>query len=111
MKTKAVWTIALCWMVAAAAAPFAVAGTPDARQAASPKGKMPGTVLLGSLAKKFAPVKFDHAKHVGTAGSCNECHHQHRGQETHLCGGQGTGRGRRPRDASEHLSEPARSWV
>jgi len=87
MKTKAVLTIALCWMVAVATAPFAVAGTPAGRQAASPKGKMPGTVLLGSLAKKYAPVKFDHEKHVGTAGSCNECHHQHRGQQAPLCGG------------------------
>ncbi|MHB1011613.1 MAG: cytochrome c3 family protein [Desulfobacteria bacterium] len=87
MKTKAVLIIALCWMAAVATAPFAGTGTPAARQAASPKGKMPGTVLLGSLAKKYAPVKFDHEKHVGTAGSCNECHHQHGGGQAPSCGG------------------------
>ena len=48
---------------------------------------MPGTVLLGSLAKKYGPVKFDHEKHVGTAGNCAECHHQHGGGQPPSCGG------------------------
>ena len=87
MKTKAVMTIAFCWIVAIAAAPYAGVEGPGARPAVSPKGKMPGTVLLGSLAKKYGPVKFDHAKHVGTAGSCDECHHQHGGGQTPSCGG------------------------
>ena len=87
MKTKAVLTIAFCWIVAIAAAPYAGAEGRAARPAGSPKGKMPGTVLLGSLAKKYGPVKFDHAKHVETAGSCNECHHQHGGGQAPSCGG------------------------
>jgi len=87
MKTKAVLTIALCWMVALTATLYAGAEAPAARPAGSPKGKMPGTILLGSLAKKYGPVKFDHPKHVGTAGSCNECHHQHGGAQAPSCGG------------------------
>jgi hypothetical protein len=87
MKAKAVLTIALCWMVAITAAPFAGAEAPAARPAGSTKGKMPGTVLLGSLARKYGPVKFDHEKHVGTAGSCDECHHQHVGGQAPSCGG------------------------
>ena len=87
MKTKAVLTIAFCWIVAIAAAPYAGVEGPGTRPAGSPKGKMPGTVLLGSLAKKYGPVKFDHVKHVGTAGSCDECHHQHGGGQAPSCGG------------------------
>lgn len=87
MNKKTVLTIALCWMVALAATPYAGGEAPAARQAESAKGKMPGTILLGSLAKKYGPVKFDHPKHVGTAGSCSECHHQHGGEQAPSCGG------------------------
>jgi hypothetical protein len=83
MKSKAVLTIVLCWMVALTATLYAGAEAPDAR----PKGKMPGKVLLGSLADKHGPVNFDHEKHVETAGSCAECHHQHGGAQAPSCGG------------------------
>lgn len=83
MKSTAVLTIVLCWMVALAATLYAGAEAPAART----KGKIPGKVLLGSLADKHGPVNFDHEKHVGMAGSCDECHHQHGGAQAPSCGG------------------------
>ena len=87
MKTKAVLTIALFWMMALAATLYAGSAAPAAPQAVSSKGKMPGKVLLGSIADKHGPVSFDHEKHVGMAGSCDECHHQHGGPQAPSCGG------------------------
>ena len=87
MKTKTVLTIALCWIVIFAATLYAGAEAPAARQTGSPKGKMPGKVVLGSLAEKYGPVVFDHGKHVGLAGNCADCHHQHQGGQTPTCGG------------------------
>ncbi|MBP2676151.1 MAG: putative periplasmic pentaheme cytochrome c [Deltaproteobacteria bacterium] len=87
MKTKAVLTIVLCWVVAFSATLYAGSEAPAAGPSGSTKGKMPGKVLLGSLAAKHGPVKFDHEQHVGTAGSCAECHHQHGSAQAPSCGG------------------------
>jgi len=37
----------------------------------------PGTRVLDSIKDVYAPVNFDHAKHVSLAGSCSACHHEH----------------------------------
>jgi len=37
----------------------------------------PGTRVLDSLKDVYAPVTFDHPKHVSIAGSCSACHHEH----------------------------------
>lgn len=87
MKTTPALTIVLCWLVALTATLYAGTDAPAARPAGSGNGKMPGKVLLDSLADKHGPVNFDHEKHVETAGSCAECHHQHGGAQVPSCGG------------------------
>jgi hypothetical protein len=87
MKTKAVIYIALCWTVALGSTLHAGPGGAAARPTASSKGTMPQVLLLGSLADRHVPVTFDHGKHVGMAGSCEECHHQHGGAQATSCGG------------------------
>jgi hypothetical protein len=37
----------------------------------------PGVRVLDSIRDAYAPVKFDHPKHVAIAGSCAACHHEH----------------------------------
>lgn len=37
----------------------------------------PGMRVLNSLKDVYAPVQFDHPKHVSLAGSCSACHHEH----------------------------------
>ncbi|GAB4387715.1 MAG: hypothetical protein Kow0025_02830 [Thermodesulfovibrionales bacterium] len=37
----------------------------------------PATVVLGSIADKYQPVKFDHAMHTYVMESCGQCHHEH----------------------------------
>ena len=49
-------------------------------------GKMPQVIVLGSIAKTYEPVKFNHASHVSNAGSCAECHHQHGTGQDLACG-------------------------
>lgn len=49
-------------------------------------GKMPQTIVLGSIAKTYEPVKFNHASHVSNAGGCADCHHQHGTGESLACG-------------------------
>jgi len=52
---------------------FAFAAAPAAGAGAGE----PGTLVLGSLSARYAPVVFGHAAHVSTAGGCADCHHQH----------------------------------
>jgi hypothetical protein len=47
--------------------------------------KVPGIAMLDSLSDKFEPVRFDHAKHIGIAGNCGTCHHQHNNFSTLPC--------------------------
>jgi hypothetical protein len=49
-------------------------------------GKMPQIIILGSIAKTYEPVKFNHASHVSNASSCAECHHQHGTDQSLACG-------------------------
>lgn len=57
----------------------AAGGGPEGPAAAGgvAKGRVPGSLVLGNLSERFAPVRFDHAGHVEMAGGCGECHHQH----------------------------------
>jgi len=43
----------------------------------SAAAKEPGLRVLDSLQDIYAPVAFDHPKHVSLAGSCSACHHEH----------------------------------
>jgi predicted CXXCH cytochrome family protein len=45
----------------------------------------PSITILDSLSDKFEPVRFDHAKHIGLAGNCGTCHHQHSNFSTLPC--------------------------
>jgi len=49
-------------------------------------GKMPQVIVLGSIAKTYEPVKFNHASHVSNAGACADCHHQHGNGQSLACG-------------------------
>ncbi len=51
----------------------------------SPGGKAPTKVVLGELSKAYGPVSFDHAKHVGMASGCGDCHHQHGTEKSLSC--------------------------
>ena len=85
MKKKTVPAIALPLLAALAVALGAGAEPPPAQTGGSAMGKMPGKVILGSLADRYRPVAFDHGKHIGMAGSCAECHHQHEGDRALSC--------------------------
>lgn len=37
----------------------------------------PGPRVLDSIKNVYAPVQFDHPKHVSIAGNCSACHHEH----------------------------------
>ena len=87
VKTKNALAIALSLLAALAVAIGAGAEATPAQTAGPAKGKMPGKVILGTLADRYRPVAFDHAKHVGMAGSCAECHHQHEGDRALTCTG------------------------
>ena len=47
--------------------------------------KAPSITMLDSLSDKFEAVRFDHAKHIGLAGNCGTCHHQHSNFSTLPC--------------------------
>lgn len=79
MNKKTALAIGICLLAALAATLPAGGGSIPGQPAGSPNGKMPGKLLLGSIAEQYRPVEFDHAKHVGISGSCEECHHQHDG--------------------------------
>ncbi len=51
---------------------------------ASPAAQLPGVRTLGSLSEKYAPVTFDHPKHVTIADNCATCHHHANGNAS-LC--------------------------
>jgi hypothetical protein len=87
VKTKTIHAAVLFLVVAFAAALAAAAGPSAPAPAVKPVGKMPGTLILGSIADRYPPVKFDHGKHVGMASGCAECHHQHDGGTAASCGG------------------------
>ena len=38
---------------------------------------MPGTIVIKHLEDRYGPVTFNHEMHVGIAGNCGTCHHQH----------------------------------
>jgi hypothetical protein len=61
-----------------------VVGVSTAGAAAAAK-KVPETVVVGTLAKEFEPVTFNHSEHVSNAGGCSECHHQHRAMDVQGC--------------------------
>lgn len=48
-------------------------------------GTLPKVLTLGSLAKLYEPVRFDHAGHVEMVGGCADCHHQHRSMQIQAC--------------------------
>lgn len=75
MKVELPLAIVLCAVVCGAWIPSA--GADGSAPARSPRGRMPGTMTLGSLASEYGPVAFDHAAHVEEAGGCGDCHHRH----------------------------------
>ena len=79
MNKKTALAIVICLLAVLSAALRAGAGSTHGQPLGSQKGKLPGKLLLGSIAEQYRPVDFDHAKHVGISGSCAECHHQHDG--------------------------------
>jgi hypothetical protein len=50
---------------------------PDAATSPGSVPKNPDVVTLDSLAKKYTPVVFTHARHTGFAANCGACHHHH----------------------------------
>ena len=74
--------LAVVLFAAASVLSIPEAGGGGSAPAPSPRGKMPGSVVLGSLVSEYGPVAFDHSAHVKEAGSCAECHHQHGTGET-----------------------------
>jgi hypothetical protein len=38
---------------------------------------MPGTIVIKHIMNQYGPVTFNHEMHVGIAGNCGTCHHQH----------------------------------
>jgi len=87
VKKKAVHAAAPVFAVLLAASVTAVAGPSAPGPVAKGGGKMPGILVLGAIAERYPPVKFDHGKHVGMAGACAECHHQHDGGTAASCAG------------------------
>jgi hypothetical protein len=87
VNRKTALAFAICLLTALAATLRAGAESAPGQPPGSRKGKMPGRLLLGSIAQQYRPVEFDHAKHVGIAGSCAECHHQHDGGRDLTCSG------------------------
>ena len=85
MNKKTALAFVICLLAVLAATLRAGAESPPGHPSRSPKGKMPGKLLLGSIAETYRPVEFDHAKHVGISGSCAECHHQHDGGRELSC--------------------------
>lgn len=77
--------LAVVLFAAASVLSIPEAGAGGSATAPSPRGKMPGSVVLGSLVSEYGPVAFDHSAHVKEAGSCAECHHQHGTGETLEC--------------------------
>lgn len=47
--------------------------------------KMPGTIVLDHIQKRYAPVSFDHAMHVTLAEGCGQCHHEHHDKKNATC--------------------------
>ncbi len=47
---------------------------------------LPAKLVLGSLTDQYEPVPFDHAAHIGLAGGCSDCHHQHGAGDMQACG-------------------------
>lgn len=74
-KVERFLAIVLCAVVCGAWIPSA--GADGTTPAHSSRGRMPGTMTLGSLASEYEAVTFDHAAHVEEAGGCGECHHRH----------------------------------
>ena len=73
MRIKTAVILGLC--VCLAYATSLVAGD----RAAYSATRLPGVRVLGSLSEQYAPVTFDHPKHVAIAGSCAACHHHGNG--------------------------------
>ena len=65
--------------------PSANAETGAPPSAASGSTVAPGTVKLDSLVDKYEPVLFNHEKHIGIAGDCGKCHHQHGNNASSPC--------------------------
>jgi len=72
-------------VAAIASAMLAVWLAVPAAHAAAPAGELPKVLTLGSLAKVYEPVRFDHAAHVSMVGGCADCHHQHRSMQVQAC--------------------------
>ena len=75
---KRIWCIlifAFCVMVASFL--LMSAGMKMTIANASSESGLPGMRTLGSISDQYAPVNFDHPKHVVIAGNCFSCHHQH----------------------------------
>lgn len=87
MNKKTALAFVICLLAVLAATLRAGAESTAGQPAGSAGSKMPGKLLLGSIAEQYRPVEFDHAKHVGMAGSCAECHHQHDGGRELSCSG------------------------
>ena len=75
MKVELPLALVLCAAICGAWIPSA--GADGSAPTISPRGRMPATMTLGSLASEYEPVVFDHAAHVEEAGGCGECHHRH----------------------------------
>jgi len=74
-RTWSVLILAFCVVVAAFL--LMSAGLKMTIANASSESGLPGVRTLGSISDQYAPVKFDHPKHVMIAGNCATCHHQH----------------------------------
>lgn len=77
MKNERAGSVLIFGCCAAAALFLAGAGLWMSAADASPQAGLPGVRTLGSISDQYAPVRFDHPKHVMIAGSCASCHHQH----------------------------------
>lgn len=86
MKKTISVAFALC-LFAGISPPSGAGSGSDSSPGAAPRltGKMPQTVLLGSIANLYEPVKFNHAGHVTMASGCGDCHHQHGTEQTLAC--------------------------
>ncbi len=78
MKKVIVAISALALLLGFSPSTGAGSGPGGTEKAAAPSGgKMPQTIVLGSIAKSYEPVKFNHASHLSNASGCADCHHQH----------------------------------
>jgi hypothetical protein len=46
---------------------------------------LPKIIVLGSISKRYEPVRYDHAKHLSLADGCEGCHHQHKSMKIDTC--------------------------